>query len=149
MGIQVSALHVRRSNLIDASPDRVWKEFESFDRIAAWFGTGHTLEVYEPRLGGETLLSVEIGSSRRAFGGPIVVFDPGAEITFSNNWETLGWAVPTFITLRLSAFFDGCLVELFHHGFERLGVDAASELQSYEAGWDAHHLEALRAIVES
>jgi hypothetical protein len=40
------------------------------------------------------------------------------------------------------------MVELFHHGFERLGADAADQLQNCEAGWDVHHLAALRAIVE-
>ena len=51
---------------------------------------------------------------------PIVVFDPGRELTFS----------------------------LFHHGFERLGSDAGDELQGYESGWHSRHLEALKEIVE-
>ena len=57
---------------------------------------------------------------------------PARELTFSNNWETDGWEVPTLITLRLTPLYDTCHVELFHHGFERLG-SAASELQAYQA----------------
>jgi uncharacterized protein YndB with AHSA1/START domain len=40
MGIEISALHVRRSSLIQATPERVWQEFTSFDQLAAWFGRG-------------------------------------------------------------------------------------------------------------
>ena len=56
--------------------------------------------------------------------------------------------MPTFVTIRLTALYDGTLVELFHHGFERLGADAANELEGYESGWHTNHLEALRSIVE-
>ncbi len=148
MGIEISALHVRRSSLIQATPERVWQEFTSFDRLAAWFGRGHQLEAYEPELGGQVLLSVEIDGAKRPFGGPILIFERAHELTFSNNWESDGWPVPTLITLRLTPLYDACHVELFHHGFERLGSDAGGELQGYEAGWHSRHLEALKAIVE-
>lgn len=149
MGIEIGALHVRRSGLMQATPERVWQEFASFDRFAAWFGTGHQLEVYEPELGGRVLLSVEIDGAKRSFGGVILVFETARELTFSDNWESDGWPVPTLITLRLTPQYDACHVELFHHGFERLGQDAGAALQSYEAGWDSHHLDALEAIVEA
>jgi len=149
MGIQVSTLHVRRSSLIHATAERVWAEFTSFERLAAWFAKGQELEVYQPEPDGQVLLSVVIGGAKRPFGGPILVFEPARELTFSNNWESDGWPVPTLITLRLTSLYDACLVELFHHGFERLGRDAGSELQAYEAGWHSRHLEALKAIVES
>jgi len=148
MEIEIGALHVRRSSLIHATPERAWQEFTSFDRLAAWFGRGHQLESYQPELGGEIRLSVEIDGTKRRYGGRILVFEPGRELTFSNNWEVDGWPVPTLISLRLTPLYDGCLVELFHHGFERLGREAAAELQGYEAGWHSRHLEALKAIVE-
>ena len=149
MGIQISTLHVRRSGLIDAAPERVWLELMSFDRLKAWFGRGHRLDAYDPLLGGSVRLSVEIDGARRAFGGEILVFDPARELTFSNNWESAAWPVPTLMTLRLTPLYDRCHVEIFHHGFERLGEDAGAQLQGYEAGWNAEHLEALKAIVES
>jgi len=133
---------------MQATPERVWEEFTSFDRFATWFGRGHQLEAYEPKVGGQVQLSVEIDGTRRLFGGPILIFEQARELTFSNNWETDGWPVPTLITLRLTPLVDACHVELFHHGFERLGSDASAELQGYEAGWHSRHLEALRAIVE-
>jgi len=148
MGSQIGALHVRRSSLVRATAERVWQEFTSFERLAAWFGHGHRLEVFEPSLGGQVQLSVEIDGERRAFGGPIVTFEAARELTFSNNWESNGWPVPTRITIRLTPLADACHVELFHHGFERLGEDADRELQGYEAGWHSRHLEALKAIVE-
>lgn len=99
-------------------------------------------------LGGEVRLSVEVDGDRRSFGGQILMFEPPRELTFSNNWETQPWPVPTLLTFRLTPHLDACQVELFHHGFERLGEDAATELQGYEAGWHSRHLEALKAIVE-
>ena len=149
MGIHVSALHVRRSTLIEAPAERVWEEFTSFERLAAWFGQGQQLETYEPGLGGQVLLSVEVDGAKRRFGGSILVSDPARELTFLNNWESDGWPVPTLITLRLTSIYDACLVELFHHGFERLGREAGSELEGYEAGWHTRHLEALRNTVEN
>jgi uncharacterized protein YndB with AHSA1/START domain len=148
MGVPISALHVRRSSFIQASAERVWQEFTSAERLSAWFGRGHQLELYEPELGGQLRLSVQIDGAKRAFGGPILVFEPARELTFSNNWESEGWPVPTLVTLRLTPLFDGCQIELFHHGFERLGNDAGRELEGYEAGWHSRHLEALKAIVE-
>lgn len=148
MGIQIGALYVRRSSLIQATPERVWQEFTSFKRLGAWFGRGHQLEVYEPELRGQVSLSVDINGAKRSFGGPILIFEPARELTYSNNWESDGWPVPTLITLRLTPLFDACHIELIHHGFERLGSDAGTELQGYEAGWDSRHLESLKAIVE-
>lgn len=146
--MDIGPLHVRRSGLIEASPNRVWDEFGSFERMNAWFGQGQTLERYEPKLGGEVLLSVEIEGKRAGFGGEIVVFSEAKELTYLNNWENDGWVVPTAITIRLTPYFGHTHVELFHHGFERLGATAAAQLAGYEAGWDSHHTDALRLICE-
>ena len=149
MGITISPLHVRRSILIQALPERVWQEFETFDRFASWFGWGHQLHKFEPVLGGHVEMSVEIGEERRHYGGPIVVFEPEREVTFESNWRAPHeWPVPTFFTLRLTPLYEGTLVEIFHHGFDRLGADGADNLQGYEEGWNMVHLKALRTIVE-
>lgn len=148
MGVQISALHVRRSGVVQASPERVWQEFTSFERLSAWFGIGHQLDVFEPELGGEVRLSVEIDGTRSSFGGRVLVFDAARELTFSNNWDEDGWPVATLVTLRLTPLFDACHVELFHHGFERLGAEAAGALEGYESGWHSRHIEALKAVVE-
>jgi uncharacterized protein YndB with AHSA1/START domain len=149
MGLEIGVLNVRRSVLIMASPQRVWQEFESFERFAAWYGTGHTLSVYEPRLGGKIQTSIEIDGVHSPFGGTIIAFEPGEELSFNDNWiGENAWPVTTFVTLRLTQHYDATMVELFHHGFERLGADAADQFQGYEEGWDVHHLTALRAIVE-
>jgi uncharacterized protein YndB with AHSA1/START domain len=148
MGIQISLLHVRRSIFIDATPERVWQEFTTFERIAAWLGRGHQLHAFEPRVGGNVDLSVEIDGVRRHFGGTVLIFDAPGEVTFESNWQPpLQWPVPTLWTIRLTPLYDGTLAEIFHHGFERLGATAADNLESYEDGWDIKHLKALRAIV--
>jgi uncharacterized protein YndB with AHSA1/START domain len=149
MGIDIGRLHIRRSSLIEATPDRVWREFTSFERLAEWFGRGHDLRVYEPELGGHMELSVEVDGEDRHYGGPILAFDPGRELSFENNWHAPhAWPVATFITIRITPLYGGSHVELFHHGFERLGAEASSNLEGYESGWHPRHLEALKDIAE-
>lgn len=148
--MEIGALNVRRSIFIEALPSRVWQEFGSFERIAAWLGRGHRLHRLEPRAGGRVDLSAEIDGERRHFGGRVLLVEPEREITFESNWEPPhAWPVPTLWTIRLTALYDGTLVELFHHGFERLGAEAADNLQDYEDGWDVKHLKALRSIIGS
>jgi uncharacterized protein YndB with AHSA1/START domain len=150
MGLDIGTLFVRRSTFIRAAPARVWEEFGNFERLVAWFGRGHTLEAYEAEVGSTVTLSVEIGGERRAFGGTVLVFEPERELSFESNWHPPhAWPVPMFFTIRLTPLYDGTLVEIFHHGFERLGPEAADNLQGYEAGWTTNHLEALRSIVEA
>jgi uncharacterized protein YndB with AHSA1/START domain len=129
MGSQIGAPHVRRSGLIQATAERVWEEFTSFERFSAWVGRGHRRDVDGPGLGGRILLRVEVEGTRRSFGGPIRILDPAREPTLSNSWETDGWPAPTLIAPRLTSLFDACHVELFHTGFERLAWDASTELQ--------------------
>ena len=149
MGINISLLNVRRSVLIGALPARVWQEFGSFESVSKWFGRGHELHRFEAELGGRVDLSVRIGDQTRHFGGPIIVWEPEHEVTFESNWEQPhAWPLTTFFTVRLTALYDGTMVEIFHHGFERFGADAAAYLESYEEGWDVKHLKALREIVE-
>ncbi len=148
MGIQIGLLNVRRSILIQAPAGRVWREFETFERVSAWFGRGHTLHRFDLELGGKVEMSVEVGEERRHYGGPVVVLDPEREVTFESNWDAPNdWPVPTFFTMRLTPIYDGTMVEIFHHGFERLGRGAADALEGYEEGWDVKHLKALRGIV--
>lgn len=149
MGLEIGVLHVRRSNFIQASPARVWEEFTSFDRLAAWFGQGHTLVDYEPRPGGRIRLFVEPDGQKRYFGGDIVAFEPGRELSFPDTWEVDPLPALSFVTIRLTAALGDCHVELFHHGFERLGAaDGAEQLEGHETGWHMRHLAALRRIVE-
>lgn len=122
MGMQISQLNVRRSTYIDATPKHVWSEFETFDRFKALYSAGHELEVYEAKVLGQIELSVDIKGVPHPFGGTIKVFNPETEFSFSYNWFTeRAWPVPTFVTVRLTPYFEGTLVEHFHHGFERLG----------------------------
>jgi uncharacterized protein YndB with AHSA1/START domain len=99
MGTEIGPLAVRRSIWIDAKPDRVWEEFETFERMKLWFGTGHTLVAYEPRLGGlvETDPGAVQGEPLR-FAGRVTVYDPPRELTFEQDWLGHGWAAPSLIT---------------------------------------------------
>jgi uncharacterized protein YndB with AHSA1/START domain len=148
MATEIGPLAVRRSIWIDAPPGRVWEEFEDLERMRAWFGTGHTLVRYEPRVGGvvETDAGDLDGEALR-FIGHVVVFDPPHELTFEQDWVGHGWKAPPLLTIRLTALDAGTLVELFHHGFEALGPDAAENHRGFEGGWTMRQLDALRELV--
>ena len=148
MATAIGPLHVRRSIFIQATPTRVWQEFESEERIKGWLNLGHTLRLFEPRIGGRVEMSVEIDGDQRYYGGPVLVYEAEREVTFESQWQApYAWPVPTFWTIRLTPIYGGTQVEIFHHGFERLGNNAADSLQGYEDGWDIKHLKALRANV--
>jgi len=150
MATEIGTLAVRRSIWINAKPDRVWQEFESFERMRSWFGTGHALLKYEPRVGGEVLLEVEVEGTMRHFGGKVTDFEPGRELTFEDAWiPNEGWDAPMLLTLRLTAALGGTLVELFVHSIERIGEGAAEQHRGFERGWSTTQLEALRQIVEA
>ncbi len=150
MTTEIGPLAVRRSILIKAPPERVWQEFQSFERMKAWFGTGHTLLQYEPRAGGWVELEVEVEGQMRRFGGRVVVFEPPREMTFEDSWlPPEDSEVPTLPTFRLTPALGGTLVELFRHAFERLGEMAAEKHRGSEGGWTIRQLEALRQIVEA
>lgn len=153
-------LVVRRSILINATPDRVWREFVTHERMNAWWGKrtgtpeagtsqGQWLDVYEPREGGAIRMAVMWDGARVSYGGTIQVFAPNHEFTFENDWiPNRGWNKPTYITLRLTLALGGTLVELFHHGFEATGGDVAAEHAGYEEGWGMTQLKALKEIAE-
>jgi len=156
-----SFLVVRRSVLIQAPPDRVWQEFADFDRMDAWWGAtigdpeagtskGQRLVTYEPRVGGRIEMEVSLDGAPARYGGPIVVFEPGRELTFENDWiPNMGWRHPTRLTVRLTPALGGTLVEILHYGFEGAADDPAEEHSGYEGGWGMTQLNALRAIVRA
>ena len=150
MGTEIGTLAVRRSIHINAPPERVWQEFESFERMKAWFGTGHKLVKYEPRVGGmvETDASPHQGRDGFLFAGRVLAFDPPREVTFEQDWLGHGWEAPPLITIRLTPALGGTLVELFHPMLERTGPNGAQDHAGFEGGWGMWHLEALRKIVE-
>jgi uncharacterized protein YndB with AHSA1/START domain len=154
MGLAIGTLHVRRSIFIDASPERVWEEFTAENRISAWLDRGHTLHSIDPRLGGRAEMSVAIEGRQRFYSGQIIVYEPACEmsleIVWREPWEaTYATATPSYWTFRLTPVHSGTLLELFHHGFELTGANAADNLEGYEQGWDIKHLSALRAVVEA
>lgn len=149
MGAHIGVLHTRRALLIKAAPERVWEEFTSHERMDPWFGRGHVLEKYEPVLGGRVELSIEPDGKLRRFGGPVTVLEPTREITFEVHWLPPAKDNPaTFFTLRLTPVYSATLVEIFDHGFERFGDATADHLEGVESSWTAHHLQALRRIIE-
>ena len=114
MATEIGPLAVRRSIWIEAEPDRVWEEFESLDQMRRWYGTGHSLIAYEPRVGAEVVTDAGAsdGDALR-FVGKVLVYDPPQELSFEQDWV----AVLTFDEDLISAideFHDnyGILIQL-------------------------------------
>ena len=153
MAIAIGPLYVRRALYIDKQPASIWQKFETLSGVNSWYGLGHTIDSFVQGANGSIELSVDIDNVRARFGGPTLCWQPGSEWSYQNNWldedSPWIWPIPTFTTFRLTALYSGTLVELLHHGFERLGTDAGEQLQAYENGWDARHLSALRRICET
>jgi uncharacterized protein YndB with AHSA1/START domain len=150
MGTEIGPLSVRRSVWIDAMPERVWEEFESLERMRRWFGTGHTLVRYEPQVGAEVETDAgDLDGEALRFVGRVVVVDPARELTFEQDWVDHGWKAAPLLTIRLNPLDGGTLVELFHHGFEALGPDAAENHRDFEGGWTMRQLDALCELVDS
>jgi uncharacterized protein YndB with AHSA1/START domain len=148
MRTEIGPLAVRRSIWIAAPPARVWEEIEDVDRMRAWFGTGHRLVRYEPRVGGAVETDAgEVDGAELRFVGRVVVFDPPGELTFEQDWVGHGWKAPPLITIRLTPLDGGTMVELFHHGFEATGPDPAEEHRGFEGGWTMRQLDALHEII--
>ncbi|MEC7380375.1 MAG: hypothetical protein VX886_09290, partial [Pseudomonadota bacterium] len=115
-------------------PASIWQKFETLSGLNSWYGIGHTIDSFVQGANGSIELSVDIDNVRARFGGPTLVWQPGNEWSYQNNcldedspWI---WPMPTFTTFRLTALCSGTLVELLHHGFERLGADAGEQLQA-------------------
>lgn len=149
MAIEISPYHVRRSVWIDAPANAVWEEFTDFARMRTWYGTGHTLTAYEPRIGGTVETAVEIEGAEHRFRGEILAFEPGVELTFEQFWVGSDWEGPTMVTIRLSPLDGGTLVELYHHGYERLGGSPGEHLDGFESGWTNRQVHGLRDLVRA
>jgi uncharacterized protein YndB with AHSA1/START domain len=148
-----SDLVVRRSTHIKAAPDRVWREFESFERMAGWWDAAlDTLQVklltYEPRVGGPFAIEGKHGAFPYRFDCTIVTFELAREFTVDWNFPAMGWQAPAQITVRLSDALGGRIVETLLHGFERTGPAAIDSYLGFERGWQAQELIGLKARVE-
>lgn len=149
MPVSISPYHVRRSCWIDAPPEVVWGEFTSFERMRAWYGTGHTLTEYEPRVGGTVETTVTHEGTPIRFRGEVLAFEPCSEISFEQLWLDSDADGPTMVTIRLTGIDSGTMFELFHHGYERVGGDIAEQLDGYEEGWTNRQMHALRELVRA
>jgi uncharacterized protein YndB with AHSA1/START domain len=158
MSTPIGALAVRRSVWIDATQERVWEEFTTFERFSAWFGTGHEVVTYEPWEGG--WVEIDCGpvdethptgpGNPSRFGGRVLGFDPPNELTFEDAWiPDIGWDAPMLLTLRLTPHLGGTHVELFVHGFEHLGPTGTRAHRGYEGGWTTLQLNNLKSLVEA
>jgi uncharacterized protein YndB with AHSA1/START domain len=146
---EISPFGIRRAAFIHAAPERVWEEFTTYERMKAWYGTGHALTRFEPRVGG--LVETTLADGNRAR-GEVLVYEPGRELTFEQcwvgpDWTGREWIAPAKVTILLTASGGGTIVELFHHGYDLIGGDPAAYLSGFEGGWDTHHLDALRSII--
>jgi uncharacterized protein YndB with AHSA1/START domain len=154
MAVQLGEMVVHRSIVIKATPERIWEEFTSFDRMAAWWSTqgsdrNETLVKYEPRVGGAMEMRIDSpGQAGITFSCMITAYEPPRELSFDLEWAGAGWAAPTTVSVRLTPNGYGTLVEITHYGFERIGEAALEQFHGFGGGWDLRELESLRRTVE-
>ena len=154
MPLEPGALVVRRAMQINATPERVWREFESFERFSAWWTTREAdrkegVRKYEPRVGGRVEMPCEWDGGSCVFVGNVTSIQPQHELTWELSVEGADWLAPSYVTVRLTPNAYGTLVEILHYGFEKIGDAAVQQFQDFEGGWDLRELRALRALVEA
>jgi uncharacterized protein YndB with AHSA1/START domain len=151
---QDGGLVIRRSIQINATPERVWREFENPERFRAWWTTDQpdrreSVRTYEPRVGARIEMPCAWDGGSCVFAGDITVFDPERELTFELTIEGESWAAPTYVTVRLTPNAYGTMVEILHWGFEAIGPAAVEQYSNFEGGWDLRELRQLRAAAEA
>ncbi len=157
MATEIGKLAVRRSIYIAAPPERVWQEFESFERAKRWLGPppSQTLQSelvqYEPGVGGRVGMRGKHRGSDFHFLGKITAFEPAKEATFEMDMgaEAQGWESPLLLTWRLTPHMGGTVVEMFLHGFEKIGPGAINAYIGFEEGWERAEVRALKSVVEN
>jgi uncharacterized protein YndB with AHSA1/START domain len=156
--VEIGALAVRRSIEIEAPPERVWREFESEERLRLWYSTegGAVMPcyalTYEPRVGGEFSTQVRHGASDIKFTGTVVAYDPPRELTVEMGPIPAagGRSEVTLISFLLHPLDRGrTKMEIVHHGFEAFGDEAERVYQMFEGGWDMAVPTALKNLVET
>jgi len=100
----ISPFGIRRAALIHATPERIWEELTTFERMKAWYGTGHELTKYEPAVGGVVETCIDFEGTPTFARGEVLVFEPGREITFEQrwigpDWNGHEWAAPAKVTI--------------------------------------------------
>lgn len=159
---EIGKLAVRRSIEINATPERIWEEFASQERMTLWFSDkggvpmGNQRMTYEPRVGGTFQTEgMHAGVTPFLFTGKVLVFDPPRELTAEMGMvrmgeDALAWPAPTLITFFLTpAGSERTKVEIVHHAFERLGDMAQEMYEGFEGGWNLAQVTALRDLVET
>ena len=139
---EISPFGIRRAAFIHAiTRNAVGEEFTTYERMKAWYGTGHELTQYEPHVGG--VVETQFGDGHPPVArGEVLVFEPNRELTFEQRWigpDWTGhdWASPVKVTILLTPAAEGTLVELFHHGYDLIGGDPAEYLLRVR-GWVGH-----------
>lgn len=148
MTIGMGALAVRRSIVIEASPERIWEEFTNAERMQRWFLCQRL--VLEPYVGGRFETEGDHGATHYVLGGKVLTYDPPRDLTVEWGWIPPRWPDVTLLSFRLLPEDGGrTRVEIIHHGFERLEDRAHDVYETFESGWDLSGLEALKRVVES
>ena len=154
---KIGQLAVRREIEINASPERIWQEFESEERFRLWYSTAGGAVMpcydltYEPRAGGVFSTRVRHGDNDMEFAGKVVAFDPPRELTVEMGPIAVsGHTHATLISFLLHPLADGrTRMEIVHHRFEVFGEAAEQVYQMFEGGWNMAVPTALKNLVET
>ncbi|MGB2874494.1 MAG: SRPBCC family protein [Gaiellaceae bacterium] len=138
MSTQAEDLTVRKSVVVDCSPEHAFETFTA--RISTWWPyethspTGERPEagVFEPRVGGRVYDRAANGEEHEW--ASVLVWEPPSR--FVLDWHVTPGNPSTQLEVRFLAEGDRTRVELEHRGWESYGEDARDTFASYSSGWD-------------
>ncbi len=138
MSTQAQDLTVRKSVVVDCSPEHAFETFT--ERIGMWWPfEAHWDEddrpetaIFEGREGGRVYGRKPNGEELDW--AAVLVWEPPTR--FVIDWHVNPENPPTELEVRFMPEGDGTRVELEHRGWERYGEKASEARASYNSGWD-------------
>jgi uncharacterized protein YndB with AHSA1/START domain len=138
MSTQAPDLTVRKSIVVDCSPERAFEAFTA-EKTLWWPYETHSASgerpervVYEPRAGGR-VYDVLAGGREHDW-GTVLAWEPPHRVAV--EWKVNPKNPPTELEVRFSPEGEATRVDLEHRGWERYGEEAAESFGSYDSGWD-------------
>jgi len=133
---------LRKTIILKAPPEHVWKFLTEKDRLATWFHEGENdLE----KDGVYAVVTNTLGKEgTRLCWGRVVEFDPPNTLvhTFTHQWLD---GAETVCRWTLTRIDQGTILSLEHSGFENL-PDRFEQVANHDVGWDEHFAR-LRKVV--
>lgn len=138
----MTRLTLKKTIILKAPPDHVWKFLTEKNRLATWFHEGET--DFEAN-GIYALVTNTLGKEgTRLVWGKVLTFDTPRKLVHTFTHQGL-MDVETTCTWTLKAVDQGTILSLEHTGFEKAS-DGFSQVADHDIGWDDHFARLRRVV---